>query len=228
MPSPIVLGELSHEPATTEAVMALGDELAVVVDAGAPQFDRPATAVEIQGEEWLIRREGVVTAAELSRFAAKLILFICTGNTCRSPLAAALCKRRLADRLGCVVEDLPANGFVIASAGLAALRGEPAAAEAVSVARELGADLSGHVSQPATADLLADADMIVGMTAGHVHGLFGAVGAGQIRLLCGDADLPDPIGGDSTVYQACAGTIWQHLQGLIEELVPSSRGVSSP
>ena len=202
--------------------------MTVVVDGGPPQFDRPATAVEIQGEQWLIRREGMVSAAELTRLAAKLILFICTGNTCRSPLAAALCKRRLADQFGCAVEDLPSHGFVIASAGLAALRGEPAAAEAVSVARELGADLSGHASQPATADLLADADMIVGMTAGHIHGLVGAVGVGQVRLLCGNADLPDPIGGDAAVYQACAGTIWQHLQGLIEELVPSSRGVTSP
>jgi L-threonylcarbamoyladenylate synthase len=218
MPAPLVLGEA-----------AAAETAAVVVDGGPAQFDRPATVVEIRGENWVIRREGVVTAGELTRLTAKLILFLCTGNTCRSPLAAALCKKRLADRLECAAEDLPGRGFVVASAGLAAVRGEPAAADAVAVAHELGADLSDHASQPATADLLADADVIVGMTAGHVHGLGGSGGGtGQVRLLCGDADLPDPIGGDLTVYQACAGTIWQHLQEFIEELVTPGRGVSSP
>jgi protein-tyrosine phosphatase len=215
MPAPLVLGELAGEPAACEAV-------AIVVDDGPPKFDQPATVVEIRGETWTVRRHGVVTATELTRLAAQLILFICTGNTCRSPLAAALCRKQLADRLECSAEDLPNRGFVVASAGLAAVRGEPAAAEAVAVAHELGADLSDHASRPATAELLADADLIVGMTAGHVYGL--AVGSGHVRLLCGDEDLPDPIGGDSAVYQACAGKIWHHLQELIEELMMPGRG----
>ena len=52
-----------------------------------------------------------------------LIVFICTGNTCRSPLAEALCKKRLSDRLGCGVEELPGHGFSVVSAGLAASMG---------------------------------------------------------------------------------------------------------
>jgi protein-tyrosine phosphatase len=109
---------------------------------------------------------------------------------------------------------------VVASAGLAAMRGEPAANEAAVVASELGADLSAHVSRPATPDLLAQADDVVGMTAGHMHGLAGYLGTGsRSRLLCGESDLADPIGGDRTVYQACAGTIWQHLQRLVDELL---------
>jgi protein-tyrosine phosphatase len=193
---------------------------AVIVDGGRAQFDRPATVVEVQGEQWVVRREGAVPAADLVRLTAKLILFVCTGNTCRSPLAAALCRKRLADRLECAVADLPSRGFEVTSAGLAAMRGEPAAADAVTVAHELGADLSDHASRPATADLLSDADMIVGMTAGHLQGLAGFAGPGiRTRLLCGDSDLSDPIGGDLTVYQACAGTIWQNLQGLVDELL---------
>jgi L-threonylcarbamoyladenylate synthase len=218
MPEPLVLAELSGEPTTLDAI-------ATVVDDGPPQFDRPTTVVEIRDDRWTIRREGVITAAELTRLSAQLILFICTGNTCRSPLAAALCKKRLADRLECSADDLPGRGFVVESAGLAALRGQPAAVEAVEVARELGADLSVHASRPATGDLLADADLIVGMTAGHLFGLEEAIGeTAHLRLLCGDADLADPIGGDLTVYQGCAGTIWQNLQGLIEELVAPGRG----
>ncbi len=223
MPVPLVLGELAGESAAIEAVVA------VIVDDGPAHFDRPATVVEVRGEHWFIRREGAVPAADIARLTATLTLFICTGNTCRSPLAAALCRKRLADRLGCSAEDLPSRGYAIASAGLAAMHGEPAAAEAVTVAGELGADLSGHVSRPATAELLADADLIVGMTAAHIQGLGGLVGAGgRTRLLCGESDLPDPIGGDLTVYQACAGTIWQSLQGLVDELSQAPANEAGP
>jgi protein-tyrosine phosphatase len=152
---------------------------------------------------------------------AQLVLFVCTGNTCRSPLAEALCKKLLADRLGCPVEELPRRGFVVLSAGLSALRGEPAAAEAVEAARELGADLSGHGSRPVTPELLALADLVVGMTGSHLHALTAYPSlAAQVRLLGGAAgDLADPIGGDRAVYQACAGAIWQHLQGLVTDLL---------
>ncbi len=229
LPVPLVLGEVTDaagEPATTaDAVRSVvGDAAAVVVDGGPAQLGRPATVVEVRGEQWAVRREGAVPAADLARLAAKLVLFVCTGNTCRSPLAEALCKKLLADRIGCGVEELADRGYVITSAGLAAVRGEPAAAEAVTVADELGADLSGHSSRPATPDLLAQADVVVGMTAGHLHTVAGFTGhdagPGQVvRLLCGESDLSDPIGGDRAVYQACAGTIWQHLQGLVAELV---------
>src|SRR5262249_43476051 len=97
------------------------------------------------------------------------ILFVCTGNTCRSPLAQAMCARLLADRLGCEPADLPARGFSVQSAGLAAMIGAEATAEAVAVAREMGADLSGHKSQPLTRELLAQTDLLFTMTQAHLH-----------------------------------------------------------
>jgi L-threonylcarbamoyladenylate synthase len=222
---PLVLGELVNadgRPANSaDAVRALlGDTAAVVVDAGPVEAACHNTVVEIDDRGWTLRREGMIPAEEIGHLAAKVVLFVCTGNTCRSPLATVLCQKQLADRLGCMVDELPSRGYVVASAGLAAMRGEPAAAEAVNVARDLGADLTGHASRPATADLLAAADVIVGMTAGHLGGLAGAGGPEtRTRLLCGDADLADPIGGDVTVYQTCAATIWQHLPELVDEMV---------
>jgi protein-tyrosine phosphatase len=211
------------EPATTpEAVQAVaGDGVAVVVADGPTRFGLPPTVVEVRDGEWRVRREGVVAADEVAHQTARLIVFVCTGNTCRSPLAEGLCKKMLSDRLGCAVEELPRRGFVVTSAGLAAMRGEPAAAEAVAVAGELGADLAGHTSRPITPELLAQADVIVGMTVGHLHALAAQPGlAAPVCLLGGPAgDLPDPIGGDRTVYEACAGTIWQHLQTLVTELL---------
>jgi L-threonylcarbamoyladenylate synthase len=226
LPVPVVLGEVpggGGGPVTTpeELPSFAAEEVAVVVADGPTRFGRPATVVELRGETWQVRREGVVGAGELARSAAKLVVFVCTGNTCRSPLAEALCKKLLADRLGCPVEELSGRGFVVLSAGLAAVRGEPAASEAVEVARELGADLSGHSSRPATPDLLAQADLIVGMTGSHLHAVAAYPGlASRARLLGGEAgDLADPIGGDRAVYQACAGAIWQHLHGLVAELL---------
>ena len=55
-------------------------------------------------------------------FAAMKILMVCLGNICRSPLAEGLCKKLLAERLGCSLEELPQRGFVVLSAGLSALR----------------------------------------------------------------------------------------------------------
>lgn len=223
LPSPLVLGELSDSATEVNAARSIvGDAAAVVVDGGPSQLGRPATVVEVRGEQWTVRRDGAIVEAELNRLTAQMVLFLCTGNTCRSPLAAALCRKQLADRLACAVGDLPGRGFVVDSAGLAAVRGEPAAVEAVAVARELGADLSDHASRPATPDLLSGVDVIVGMTAGHLAGLSAYVGPEvRQRLLCGDSDLPDPIGGNAAVYQACAGTIWQHLPVFLDELLAS-------
>jgi protein-tyrosine-phosphatase len=150
------------------------------------------------------------------------VLFVCTGNTCRSPLAEALCKRMLADRLGCDPVELEARGFVIRSAGVAALPGDPASPAAVEAAREFGADLSGHTSRPVNPELLAAANQVVAMTRSHAAALaMRFPGVGPVPdLLCGpDDDLGDPIGGDLELYRACARTIRDHLQRLVADWV---------
>ena len=147
------------------------------------------------------------------------VLFVCTGNTCRSPLAEALCKRRLADRLGVPVDELPTRGFVIRSAGVMAAAGDPASPEADEVAREYGADLSAHRSRPVDPELLAEATDVVAMTAAHAGLLmlrFPGVGP-EPTLLCGEDDLPDPIGCDRAVYRACAEIIVGQLDRLFGE-----------
>jgi protein-tyrosine phosphatase len=225
---PLVLGELTQQDGTVAATAEAAGRIAadaadLVVSAGLVRFARPATVAQVDGDSWAIRRDGVFSHAEIARVAARWIVFVCTGNTCRSPLAAVLCQRLLAERLACSPEELIDRGFLVVSAGLAALRGEPATPEAVTVARELGADLSSHASRPVTPDLLAGADLVVGMTAAHLDGVatFGGPGA-EMQLLCGDRDLSDPIGGDMTVYQTCAGTIWQSVTRLVNELLSTT------
>jgi protein-tyrosine phosphatase len=145
------------------------------------------------------------------------VLFVCTGNTCRSPLAEAICKRMLADRLGCDPGDLPARGFVVRSAGVMAYPGDTSAPPAVDAAAELRADLGEHRSRPVNPELLAEATDVIAMTRSHVAVLsmrFPNLGPAPI-LLCDEFDLPDPIGGDADEYRACARLIADNLDRFI-------------
>jgi protein-tyrosine-phosphatase/tRNA A37 threonylcarbamoyladenosine synthetase subunit TsaC/SUA5/YrdC len=164
--------------------------------------------------------EGSVTEELLRRQSACLVVFLCTGNTCRSPLAEALFKKRLADRLGCSPLELPARGYHILSAGLAAVSGGPAADEAKAVAATYCSDLSEHRSRPLTAELAAQADYLIAMTHGHAQALAEVPRLGcRPRLLRGDGqDVADPIGHPREVYEECGRQIWTELGALASEI----------
>lgn len=221
-PFPLVLRLLGDgTPAFTaeQAATCLGAPAALVVDAGPSPYAAPPTVVQLTGNQWTVRTEGALSRQALVEALICRIVFVCTGNTCRSPLAEALCKQLLAERLGCTVAELPTRGYLVQSAGLAASWGGEAAAEAVAIAQELGADLSQHRSQPVTHDLLAQADYVVAMTRGHLRALNAvASGVGPAPRLLADEDIPDPIGASAEVYRACALQIRQALERFVPQL----------
>ncbi len=227
LPGPLVLHKvnaLDAEPATTAAAVLAtrGDEIGLVIDDGPTHFGRSSTVVRVNGDSWSLVREGPLSAETVRQQTACLTIFVCTGNTCRSPLAEGLFKKKLADRLGCTPEELPGRGFLVLSAGLAAMMGGPAAEEAVEVAKGYGTDLSGHQSRPLTPELAAQADVLVAMTRSHLLTLaagFPNVGTRPRLLSPEGADVSDPIGSEQAVYRACAEQIWGCLDPLAAELV---------
>lgn len=145
------------------------------------------------------------------------ILFVCTGNTCRSPLAERLCLRLLASRLGCRPEEVESRGIRVQSAGVMAYPGERASPLAIVVATEFGAQLADHRSQPVTAELLDSATDVITMTASHrslLQHRFPNFGP-EPELLVDGGDLPDPIGGDLDEYRACAQQIAKQIDRFI-------------
>ncbi|HVK14676.1 MAG TPA: hypothetical protein VM597_38415 [Gemmataceae bacterium] len=197
----------------------LGDSVGVVV-ADEPR-PGPLTLLRSADGRWTMVRNGVRSAAEVAEVLARRIVFVCTGNTCRSPMAEGLFKAALAARLGCGVDDLPARGYVVASAGVAAYGGDAATPESVEALRAFGVDLSVHRSRPAAAELIARADDVIAMTRGHLLTLVSRapVLGGAFRLLGGiEGDLDDPIGRGPDVYRACAETVKRHVDRLITEM----------
>jgi protein-tyrosine phosphatase len=203
------------------------DNVDGLIDDGPTPLSHPPAVVAVEEESWSLVRPGVLTEDQVKGLVARLIVFICTGNTCRSPLAEALCKKRLADRLGCGVDELPARGYVVTSAGLAAGPGMPAAAEAVAVARDLGANLENHRSKPLSGDLAARADVLIAMTHSHLRALcdhFPTLGASPRLLNSAGQDLSDPIGQPRPVYEECARQISEDLEALVSSLTGHEKG----
>lgn len=136
-----------------------------------------------------------------------LIVFLCTGNTCRSPMAAALFTKLLADRRK--------TGYTVKSCGLAAFGGDTATEHAIEVMKENGINLGNHRATSANMLLLDSAELIVCMTEAHKHTLIKAgISPDKISVM----NIPDPFGGTLDDYRECAEKIKTELVKIYEKL----------
>jgi len=211
------------DDATTarQVIDQLGEAVSLVLDDGPSRYGQPSSVIRVEGGKLEILREGVVPRTTLERMSNFVMLLVCTGNTCRSPMAEVLAKKLIAERLGCSISELDQNGVVVMSAGLAAMAGGRPSPDAVHVMREMGLPLEDHESQPLTEQLVRHADVILTMTSAHRQAIVSHWPEAACRtcLLRRDTgDISDPIGGTRDVYRQCAEQIRRELETRVVEL----------
>ena len=144
------------------------------------------------------------------------LLFVCTGNTCRSPMALALAEK--------ICAALGLDGYELASAGVMAVDGASASTGALDAAAQIGLDLSGHISQLLTQELVDDSALIFTMTMSHKQAVCSKFPnhSDKVHLLseyageCGD--IPDPFGQSLDVYVKCRDSLEVYIKRIMEIL----------
>ena len=152
--------------------------------------------------------------------APGLVIVVCTANICRSPMGEKLLRHALA------AEPEPLRSIQVVSAGIAAARGQPATDNSVAALKKVGIDLSGHASQPLTQELLDRALAVFCMTESHrsmIELHFDRVPK-NLHLFRefigrdGNAEIPDPFGGNYREYEACRDSMVEAIPSLVQHL----------
>jgi len=215
----------AQEPAKTlEQVQNYFDgRIDAIIDTPGPNcsYNQSSTVVKVGKLRIDILRQGAVAASQIQAWSSLEIVFVCTGNTCRSPMAEGICKKYFADNLGCSIDELPDLGYKISSAGISSFSGAVASDHSASVCRENQVSLEGHQSRPLTLDLIEKSDLIFTMS--HSHWLriveTDPLAERKCFLLDENGDIADPIGFGVEVYRQCFKQIDKAVKRRMSEIL---------
>lgn len=203
----------------TEALEDLDGLVDLAIDGGPVEFGISSSIVDFTKPKPTVIREGVISQCDVDRtINKKVVLFVCTGNSCRSVMAEYLLKSKLIGR-----EDVD-----VISAGTSVYFKSGASQETISVLREKGINPAAHISKPLGRTMLRKADLIFAMTKAHRIQILDHVPYVEKRVyllkeFCrhsGDSelDVPDPIGQSHESYQDCMVIINEAVDKIVELL----------
>ncbi|MCF7972621.1 MAG: threonylcarbamoyl-AMP synthase [Phycisphaerae bacterium] len=205
-----------------QVMTTLNGDIHWILDAGPCPLKQSSAVVKIGGSGPVeILREGYFSRQAIDDMAQIQFLFVCTGNTCRSPMAEGIFRNMLAQHLSCnEVDDLSVLGYKIVSAGTMGMHGLPASEGAVAACLDRGIDITGHESRGLSARLIEESDFIFTMTHFHRDTVLALFPEASQRCVLLDVkgDIADPVGQPVTVYRACAVQIEDAIKTKLSEL----------
>jgi protein-tyrosine phosphatase len=211
------------QPPATDAGQVLAQfsgQIDLLLDGGSCKYKKSSTVVKIGKKGLEILRTGVYSQEELEAMSEVKFLFVCTGNTCRSPMAEGMFRKFLAEKLQCKVDQLDKIGYKASSAGVLNMAGSPASAEAITTCAAKGIDIKAHKSKTLTRQLVEESDFIFAMARMHCEQVTALCpeAADKCVLLAGNKEIPDPIGQPQEVFNDCAELIEEAVRERISGL----------